>query len=136
MELSESAIAPYTIDVPESILSDLSRRLESTRWSQSPDLGWDGGMDARYLREFCNYWREGYNWRSEEQKLNRLAQYRTEIDDIGIHFVHQRGKRRAPLPLLLTHGYPEPIYAGAAFVSSISKEIDDTHRQHEPERDS
>ena len=45
-KLSESAIGPYTIDVPESILSDLNRRLETTRWSQSPDLSWDGGMDA------------------------------------------------------------------------------------------
>jgi epoxide hydrolase len=57
MKLSESAIGPYNIDVPESVLNDLHRRLENTRWSQSPDLDWDGGMDANYLRQFCDYWR-------------------------------------------------------------------------------
>jgi hypothetical protein len=49
MKLSESAIGPYTIDVPESILNDLKKRLENTRWSQSPNLGWDGGTDANYF---------------------------------------------------------------------------------------
>ena len=59
MKKKESAIAPYTIDVPEPILNDLHRRLENTRWSQSPKLGWDGGMDVSYLRECCDYWRAG-----------------------------------------------------------------------------
>jgi pimeloyl-ACP methyl ester carboxylesterase len=110
MKLSEIAIAPYSIDVAEAILDDLNRRLANTRWSQSPNLGWDGGTDASYLREFCDYWREAYNWRAEEQKLNRLAHYRTEIDGIGIHFVHERGKGPAPFPLILTHGYPDSFY--------------------------
>jgi hypothetical protein len=72
--------------------------------------GWDGGMDAAYLRELCGYWKEGYNWRREEQKLNQLNHYRTEIDDVGIHFVSERGKGPAPFPLILTHGYPDSFY--------------------------
>jgi len=110
MKLLEGVITPYTIDVPEAILDDLKRRLANTRWSHSPDLGWDGGMDANYLRDFCDYWREEYNWRRAEQQLNQLAQYRTEIDDIGVHFVHERGKGPAPFPLILTHGYPDSFY--------------------------
>jgi pimeloyl-ACP methyl ester carboxylesterase len=111
MKLSESAITPYTIDIQEAILSDLNSRLANTRWSpRGPDLGWDGGTDANYLREFCDYWRTKYNWRNEEQKLNRLAHYRTEIDGIGVHFVHERGKGPAPFPLVLTHGYPDSFY--------------------------
>jgi pimeloyl-ACP methyl ester carboxylesterase len=110
MNLADSEIEPYTIDVPESILNDLHRRLENTRWSQSPDLGWDGGMDPGYLRTLCDYWRAGYDWRSSEQKLNRLPHYRAEIDDIGIHFVYERGKGPAPFPLILTHGYPDSFY--------------------------
>jgi len=66
MKLPESALVPYTIGVAESILNDLNRRLENTRWSESPDLAWDGEMDASYLRGLCDYWREGYNWRSSE----------------------------------------------------------------------
>jgi hypothetical protein len=110
MKFSESAIGPYTIEVPELILSDLNKRLENTRWSQNPDLGWGGGMDANYLRQFCEAPREGYNWRSAEQKLNQLAHFRTEIDDIGVHFVYERGKGSAPFPLILAHGYPDWFY--------------------------
>jgi hypothetical protein len=110
MKLSESAIEPYAVDVPESILSDLYKRLENTRWSQSPDLGWDGGTDASYLREFCDYWREGYNWRNAEEKLNQLAHFRTELDGTNIHFVYERGKGPEPFPLILTHGYPDSFY--------------------------
>jgi hypothetical protein len=73
MKVSESAIAHYAIEVPEAILDDLNRRLANTRLPQSSDLGWDGGMDANYLRELCGYWREEYNWRRAEQKLNQLA---------------------------------------------------------------
>jgi hypothetical protein len=67
-------------------------------------------MDASYLPEFCGYWREGYNWRNAEQKLNQLAHYRTEIDEIGIHFVYECGKGPAPFPLILTYGYPDSFY--------------------------
>jgi microsomal epoxide hydrolase len=67
-------------------------------------------MFAGYLRELCDYWKEGYNWRREEQKLNQLAHSRTEIDGAGIHFVHERGKGPAPFPLILTHGYPDSFY--------------------------
>jgi len=110
MKISESAIGSYTIDVPESILNDLNKRLENTRWSPSPDLSWDGGMDANYLRKLCDYWREEYSWRNAEQKLNQLAHFRTEIDDIGMHFVYEHGKGPAPFPLILTHGYPDSFY--------------------------
>ena len=110
MKVSESAITRYTIEIPQAILDDLNRRLANTRWPQGPDLGWEGGMDGNYLRSYCDYWREEYNWRHEEQKLNLLPHYRTEIDGIGIHFVHGRGKGPAPFPLILTHGYPDSFY--------------------------
>jgi pimeloyl-ACP methyl ester carboxylesterase len=110
-EISSNVIQPFRIDVEESILSDLGRRLENTRWSpQIEDLDWDGGTDSAYLRRLVDYWREGYNWRDEERKLNQLAHYRTTIDDIGIHFVYERGKGPAPFPLILTHGYPDSFY--------------------------
>jgi microsomal epoxide hydrolase len=111
LEISSSAVQPYTINVAESILSDLRQRLENTRWgAQIEGLGWDGGMDGSYLRELVDYWREGYDWRREEQKLNQFSHYRTEIDDIVIHFVYERGKGPAPFPVVLTHGYPDSFY--------------------------
>jgi len=104
-------VQPYTIDVAESILTDLRKRLENTRWpAQIMGSGWDAGMDGNYLHELVDHWSEAYKWRNEERKLNRLAQYRTEIEDTGIHFVHERGKGPAPFPLILTHGFPDSFF--------------------------
>jgi len=94
-------LLPFTIDVAESILIDLRKRLEHTRWSSEIAAGWDAGMDAAYLRELVDYWRQGYNWRDQERKLNRFAHYRADIEGIGIHFIHERGKGPAPFPLVL-----------------------------------
>ncbi len=62
------------------------------------------------LRELCDYWREGYNWRSAEKILNRFGHYTADIEGTSIHFIHERGKGPAPLPLILTHGYPDSFY--------------------------
>jgi microsomal epoxide hydrolase len=109
--ISDPAVHPYRIHIADSVLSDLRNRLQNTRWPfQVEGLGWDGGTDGSYLHELVDYWQKRYGWRSQEQKLNQLTHYRTEIDDIGIHFVYQRGKGPAPFPLLLTHGYPDCFY--------------------------
>jgi pimeloyl-ACP methyl ester carboxylesterase len=104
-------VYPYTIDIAESTLTDLSQRLQTTRWPPHiADSGWDAGTDASYLRELCGYWKDQYNWRGEERKLNQLPHFRTEIDGVGIHFIHEHGKGPAPFPLILTHGYPDSFY--------------------------
>jgi hypothetical protein len=67
-------IQPYTIDVAESILTGLGKRLDNTRWPpQIVGSGWDGGMDVSYLRELCDYWKEGYNWRITERRSTTSA---------------------------------------------------------------
>ncbi len=106
-----SALQPYRIDVADSILTDLDNRLKNTRWAPLvADYGWDAGTDGEYLKGLVDYWRETYDWRTEEQKLNQLAHFRTELDNTGIHFVYERGKGPAPFPLILTHGYPDSFY--------------------------
>jgi hypothetical protein len=109
MKLAERVIQPYAIEVPESNLNDLHKRLENTRWSEGPELGWDGGTDRSYLRDLCDYWRKEYNWRGAEQQLNQFAHYLTEIDGVDLHFVYERGKGSA----LLTDPVAFGLRAGA-----------------------
>lgn len=66
-------------------------------------------MPLGYLRELCEYWADGYDWRVTEARPNELPQYRTEIDGLGIHFVHLAARRADALPLLLTHGWPGSV---------------------------
>lgn len=101
------AIRPFRIDVPRSDLDDLRDRLARTRWpSELPGLGWSRGVPAEYLRGLAAYWRDGYDWRANEERLNRLPQFTTTIDGANVHFLHVRSPEPDALPLVITHGWP------------------------------
>ena len=100
-------IRPFTIAIDDADLDDLRERLGRTRFPQPlPGDDWDLGVPIGYLRELVDYWRETYDWRREEARLNELPHFLTEIDGQQIHFVHVRSEREDATPLLLTHGWP------------------------------
>lgn len=102
---------PFTIAVAQELLDDLQRRLAYTRWpDQVAGAGWDYGTNLEYLKELVAYWRHTFDWRAQEAQLNRLAQFRAELDGVGVHFVHERGVGPNPLPLMLLHGWPDSFY--------------------------
>ena len=110
-EPTNTEVRPFRIAVPQADLDDLRGRLGRTRWTDEVDhAGWDYGTNLDYLRELTNYWLEGFDWRRQEDELNRFAQFRAEIDGFGVHFVHERGKGPDPMPLLLLHGWPDSFY--------------------------
>jgi len=98
----------FHIQVDEKVLEDLKARLDHTRWP-NPWAGdaWEGGTDLEALRGLANHWRTRFDWRVQEAALNRLAQYRCKIGGIDVHFVHERGVGPEPLPIILTHGWPD-----------------------------
>jgi microsomal epoxide hydrolase len=101
----------YSIHVPDSVLNDLRARLRSTRWpDQLEGTAWEYGADTNYIRELCAYWADGFDWRAREAQLNRFRQFRAEIDGLGIHFIHEKGRKAAngpdPIPVLMMHGWP------------------------------
>jgi pimeloyl-ACP methyl ester carboxylesterase len=98
----------FEIRVDDELLADLGVRLAATRLApdQGP-AGWDAGTDPGYLRALLEYWRDSYDWRAQEAKLNAFAQFRAAIRGEDIHFIHARGRGPRPMPLLLTHGFPD-----------------------------
>jgi pimeloyl-ACP methyl ester carboxylesterase len=101
------AIEPFAIAVDEAVLSDLCDRIRRTRWPDSmAGAGWAYGADPEYLRALLQTWAEDFDWREQERALNRLGHYRADIDGVRVHFVHERGSGPAPLPIVLTHGFP------------------------------
>lgn len=103
-------IEPFSIDIPEQTLDDLRQRLNNTRWPDEVDrAGWDLGIPLDYLREVCRWWADEYDWRAQEAHLNSFAQYRTAIDDLGIHFIHVPSPHPQAVPLLITHGWPGSV---------------------------
>jgi pimeloyl-ACP methyl ester carboxylesterase len=104
------AIERFEIRVEDDVLDDLRDRLARTRFPDQIDgTGWEYGMPVDYLRELVRYWRDVYDWRAEEARLNRLEHFRTVIDGQSIHFVHARSQRADAMPLLVTHGWPGSI---------------------------
>src|SRR5215510_6136874 len=103
-------ITPFAYHAPQSALGDLKRRLAQTRWPEHETVGdWSQGVPLAKLRALMEYWRTGYDWRRFEVKLNRIAQYRTEIDGLNIHFLHVRSRHETALPIILTHGWPGSV---------------------------
>jgi pimeloyl-ACP methyl ester carboxylesterase len=103
-------IESYEISVDDAVLDDLRERLRRARFADQIDgTGWEYGFPVDYLRELVAYWRDDYDWRAHEARLNELANFRTSIDDQAIHFVHARSARDDAMPLLLTHGWPGSI---------------------------
>jgi len=97
---------PWTIHFPDSDLEDLRLRLERTRWPG--DYGnddWRYGVPESYLREFVDYWLTRYDWRVHEAEMNSFANYKVEIDDVPIHFIHERGVGPKPMPIVISHGF-------------------------------
>ncbi|MFL6288687.1 MAG: epoxide hydrolase family protein [Actinomycetes bacterium] len=107
--LADDSIHPYRIDVPQDVLDDLQRRLESTRWAFTDDpSSWADGAASSYLRALVAHWITDYDWRAQERRLNSYPQYTTVIGGEPIHFVWLQGEasaNRRP-PVVLTHGWP------------------------------
>ena len=103
-------ILPFLLDAPEAQLADLRQRLRATRWPEpEPVPDWSQGVPLAYLRNLCEYWADGYDWRPAEARLNALPLFQTEIDGLSIVFAHVRSSRPDALPLILTHGWPGSV---------------------------
>lgn len=119
-----TAITPFRVEVPQPMLDDLHRRLAMTRWpEQEPGAGWSQGVPLKRMQEVARYWQHSYDWRQAEAKLNSLPQFRTEIDGLGIHFLHVRSRHENALPIILTHGWPGSVFE---FLKVIGPLVDPT----------
>jgi pimeloyl-ACP methyl ester carboxylesterase len=108
--VTNDAIRPFRINVPEADLVDLRRRLAATRWPEKETVDDDSqGVPLATLQELVRYWQTDYDWRKVEARLNALPQFITEIDGLDIHFIHVRSKHDNALPLIVTHGWPGSV---------------------------
>ena len=103
-------IVPFKIAATDEQLEDLKRRLRNTRWPERECVDdWSQGLPLAYAKEVCDYWLNKYDWRKSEARLNRFAQFKTEIDGLGIHFIHVKSPHADALPVVITHGWPGSI---------------------------
>lgn len=97
----------FTVSVPEEQLNDLRSRLLGTRWPDDLDNDdWSYGTNKAYLRDLVEYWADGFDWRAAEAAINTYEQHRVDVDGVTVHFIRKRGVGPAPIPIVLTHGWP------------------------------
>ncbi|AOS62206.1 epoxide hydrolase family protein [Actinoalloteichus hymeniacidonis] len=129
-------VHPFEAHAPEADLDDLWARLDAQRLPEPETIQriatgarrWDQGVPLVDLVDLVDYWRTDYSWRAFEQRLNRIGQFRTTIDGLGIHFLHRRSARVDAIPLILTHGWPGSI---AEFVDIVD-ELAEPHAPDAP----
>jgi pimeloyl-ACP methyl ester carboxylesterase len=128
----DNEIRPFRIDIPGQDLDDLRDRLGRTRWTNELPLdtsgpqtgpvppGWEYGVPLSYVKELVRYWRDGYEWRAWEAKLNAYPQFTTTIDGQNIHFLHARSPEPDAIPLTLTHGWPNTVVEYLELIGPLS----------------
>jgi pimeloyl-ACP methyl ester carboxylesterase len=100
-------VTPFAVSVADAALADLRRRLQLTRWPDEVGEGtWEYGMPHKVLWEVVAYWRDRFDWRAAERRLNGLPQFTIEIDGRIVHYLHVKGVDQKSAPLVLTHGWP------------------------------
>jgi pimeloyl-ACP methyl ester carboxylesterase len=98
---------PFRVRVEQAVLDDLRQRLQRTRWpGEIAGSGWTRGAPLGLIQRLVDYWRDEFDWRRVEERINRLRQFRTPMDGALVHFVHERGRGPRPMPLLIGHGWP------------------------------
>jgi len=115
-------VQPFAIHVPQDTLDDLRVRLGRTRWAGKGEIddGWTFGVNRDELRALVEYWADGFDWRRQEDVINRFAHFIVDVNGVGVHVVHERGKGDDPFPIVLTHGYPDSFLRFAKIIPMLT----------------
>ena len=117
-------IEPFEIRTPASTLTDLHERLARVRWApRLGDGGWDYGVSIDYLRELTRYWLTSFDWRAQEREMNGFAHFRAHMDGRSVHFIHERGRGPDPMPLILTHGFPDSFLRFSKIIPMLTDPV-------------
>lgn len=121
---NDQSIDYFAIEISEPLLDDLRQRLKLTRFPDEETVGnWDQGIPLSYVRELVDYWRNDYDWHQCEQLLNSWPNFKTQLDGIDIHFIHQRSQHTQATPILLTHGWPGSVLEFRHLISRLTDPV-------------
>ncbi|MEU8212624.1 epoxide hydrolase [Micromonospora sp. NPDC049044] len=125
--MTGTAIRPFRVEIPQTDLDDLAARLGRTNWpAELPGAGDAYGMSTERVRALAARWRDGFDWRAVEARLNTHPQFVTEIDGEQIHFLHVRSSRPDATALVLTHGWPGSVLEYLDVIAPLTEPTDPT----------
>jgi len=122
--LASNNITPFRISIPEADLEDLQERLNRTRLpDQLNGISWEYGSDLSYMRKVLSYWQEDFDWREQESLLNQFDHFKSEVDGLNMHFIHQRSPNPNAIPLMLVHGWPGSISEFSKIIGPLTDPV-------------
>ncbi len=96
---------PFSLPYSDAAVENLRTRLARTRWpDEIPGSAWEYGVNLDFMRQLCAYWKDHFDWKAQVETLSAFHHYRRAVNDTRIHFIHERGKGPAPIPLILRSG--------------------------------
>lgn len=121
---NNAPIIPFEIEISDAAIEDLLRRLAATRMpDQIADTTWEYGTDSSYLAELIAYWQNDFDWKKQESELNQFDQFKTEIDGLDMHFIHQRSENPNAIPLMIVHGWPGSVAEFSKIVGPLTDPV-------------
>lgn len=101
---------PFSLNVPEKTIAEIRTRVAAFPWHEMPDDGgWEYGVNLDYMREFCAYWVDGFDWFKQQDAINRFDHFTAAVDGIDLHFIHKKGSGESARPLVISHGWPGSV---------------------------
>jgi microsomal epoxide hydrolase len=101
---------PFKVNISDQIIKDIYDKVKKYPWHEMPnDGGWKYGTNLDYMKEISKYWVSEFDWRKHEKEINKFPNFISKVDNIDIHFIHEKGSGPKPVPLLISHGWPGTI---------------------------
>jgi pimeloyl-ACP methyl ester carboxylesterase len=112
----------FKINIEQSVLDDLRKRIGRTIWpDEVENSNWSYGTDKSYLKSLCDFWKNGFDWRKQEEYLNSFPHFKATVDDVVLHFIYQKGEAKNSIPLLLIHGWPDSFVRFLKVIPLLTK---------------
>ncbi|XP_044270184.1 juvenile hormone epoxide hydrolase 2-like [Tribolium madens] len=110
----DTSIQPFTVKVPDEVITDLQQRLQNARSLTPPLEGIQQqyGINTNLLKKIVDFWRNEYNWKERETFLNKFPQFTVSVQGLRIHYIHVKPEKTdglKVLPLLMLHGWPGSV---------------------------
>jgi pimeloyl-ACP methyl ester carboxylesterase len=103
-------IVPFRVNISNQAIESIYNKIKKYPWNEMPSIdGWDHGTNFSYIKEISKYWAEDFNWKEQEENINKFSNFKTKVDDLDIHFIKEKGSGSNPTPLLIMHGWPGSI---------------------------
>jgi pimeloyl-ACP methyl ester carboxylesterase len=119
--IDKNAIHPFHVSIPEEEVTELRRRINTTRWPEKETvLNQEQGVQLETIQELARYWANDYDWRKIESRINAYPHFITELDGLDIHFIHVRSKHENAMPILIAHGWPGSIFEQMKLIEPLT----------------